>query len=124
MAAHFWAFFSTMFLQILNFSTMKVKAVLWTNHVREDGTCRIMIYTYANRKKKYYNTGLHVRPENWSESKEKVIGLPQHIKNRINAALEVRKRNYENKLTAGIPVDQLDDNEEETSASLLDFLKQ
>lgn len=102
---------------------MKVKAVLWTNHVREDGTCRIMIYTYTNGKKKYYNTGIHVKPENWSVSKEGVIGLPQYVKNRINAAIATRKRKYADKLAEGVPVDRLDEEEQETSESLIDFLK-
>lgn len=97
--------------------------MLWTNHVREDGTCRIMIYTYANGKKKYYNTGIHVKPENWSVSKEGVIGLPQYVKNRINAAIETRKRKYADKLTEGVPVDRLEEEDEQTAESLVDFLK-
>lgn len=63
---------------------MKVKAVLWTNHVREDGTCRIMIYTYANGKKKYYRTGIFIPEENWSADKQEVKGIPTRLKNIYN----------------------------------------
>jgi site-specific recombinase XerD len=73
--------------------------------------------------KKYYGTGIKVKPENWSETKEKVIGLPQYVKDSYNTAIESKKLSYLEKLSAGIPANQMDEAMEEESASLLTFLK-
>jgi site-specific recombinase XerD len=102
---------------------MKVKAVLWTARMSQNGTAQIMIYVYKNKVKKYYGTGIKVKPENWSETKEKVIGLPQYVKDSYNTAIESKKLSYLEKLSAGIPANQMDEAMEEESASLLTFLK-
>ena len=73
---------------------MKVKAVHWTSRMSNDGTAQVMIYVYANGKKRYYGTGIKIKPENWSPSKEKVIGIPAYVKNSYNAAIESQKALY------------------------------
>jgi site-specific recombinase XerD len=103
---------------------MKVKAVLWTARMSQNGTAQVMIYVYKEKKKKYYGTGIKVKPDNWSEAKEKVIGLPQYVKDSYNAAIETKKSSYLKKLAAGIPANQMDEAMEEEAASLLAFLKQ
>lgn len=101
---------------------MKVKAVQWTARKRQDGSSQIVLYVYAKSQKKYYSTGIHVQPENWSASNELVIGLPKFIKNSYNAAIEIQKLNYIKKLSEGIPADQMEATTPKEHRSLLEFL--
>lgn len=90
---------------------MKVKAVLWTAKMSKDGTAQVMIYVYHNRKKKYYGTGVKVKPRNWSAANEKVICLPQHFKDSYNSIIQTQKITYLEKLAEGVPADEMKNTE-------------
>lgn len=103
---------------------MKVKAVLWTARMSQNGTAQVMIYVYKNGKKKYYGTGIKVKPANWSKSKQNVIGLPQYVKDSYNTTIEAQKMTYLEQLSAGVPADKMDEALDKEAGSLLAFLKQ
>ena len=101
---------------------MNVKAILWTNAPAQDGTCAVRFYVYAKGKKKYYPAGFRVHPENWSKSKQKVVGLPQYIKDSYNWRIERLREQFLKRLSNGAPVDKLLSKEEKEGRSLSDFL--
>ena len=101
---------------------MKVKAIHWTARKSKDGTAQVMIYVYAQGKKKYYGTGIKVLPKNWSASKQKVIGLPQYMKDSYNTVIERKKIEYLQKLSEDVPADQMEDKIHEKGGSALSFL--
>ena len=74
-------------------------------------TAQVMIYVYHNRKKKYYGTGVKVKPRNWSAANEKVIGLPQHFKDSYNSIIQTQKITYLEKLAEGVPADEMKNTE-------------
>lgn len=102
---------------------MNVKATLWTSVKRKNGSSQVRIYVYAKGKKKYYGTGINLNPENWSESKQKVIGLPKYLKDNYNALIESMKITYIQKLTRGVPADQME-SKDSNAESLIAFLNQ
>lgn len=55
---------------------MTVKAILWTYGKKKDGTCNIKVYVSHAGKKKYYATDIHILPEHWDESRERVKSMP------------------------------------------------
>lgn len=101
---------------------MKVKAVLWTARQRQDGSSQVLIYVYAKGKKKYYSTGVHLLPQNWSSSKESVVGLPKFMKDSYNAAIESKKIDFLQKLSEGVPANEMESKSEKERKSFMDFL--
>ncbi len=48
---------------------MNFRNVLWTYAPRRDGSCDIKLYISHLGKKKYYSTGLKVKPAQWDDKK-------------------------------------------------------
>ena len=103
---------------------MKVDAILWDYRPTQEGEYPIRFYAYANGKKRYYPTGIRVKPENWSKSNQKVIGLPQPIKDNYNQFLERGRLKLLERLMSGVPIGQLMTKEEKKSQSVVNFLSQ
>jgi hypothetical protein len=44
--------------------------------LRKDGTALLQIRAYLNKKRKYFSTGIYLKPSQWSEKSNTVINHP------------------------------------------------
>lgn len=99
---------------------MTVKAVLWKQRIKKDGTAHVRISVYRDRKRQYYPTGIYVSPTNWSTQDQKVIGLPKHLKDQYNLKIAEIKARYLSHLATGAAADEMEKKSDD--GSLLQFL--
>ncbi len=109
-------------MNTLDLTAMTVKAILWTHYQKKDGTHDVKIYALNEGKKKYYSTGICVRPEQWDEQRERVKGLPAFLNQTFNNRIQETKMKFQSLLMQGVPADRLDI--KAPSHSLLKFTAQ
>lgn len=75
---------------------MNFKPILWTYEPRKDGSCAVKIYG----KKKYFQTGVAVDPQQWDDKNGKVLRAhPLHAQ--MNALIHAKILELEKSLLEG-----------------------
>jgi site-specific recombinase XerD len=99
---------------------MNFRNLLWTYAPRRDGSCDIKLYISHLGKKKYFSTGLKVKPEQWDDSRG-VVRKNHPLSTRYNAKINRLRLDIEKHFLDGGKWSNLF--KEGKTTNLIDFMR-
>lgn len=101
---------------------MNFRKVLWTSYKRADGTYDVKIYVYTPEGKKYYSTGIKIKPEYWKATTGEVK-KDHPIAELYNSQINALKMELEHWFRNGGSFSGWEDNKQMGEGMLISFLE-